>query len=235
MMKKNINQKIISIIEYYKMINLDMIISNDPITRYKREKNINFVSDKREKLNILKKKIENIKNCNLKKAANKMVFSDGNINSKIMFVGEGPGAQEDRIGLPFVGAAGKLLDKMLNAINLNRTKVYISNVVNYRPPNNRRPTDEEIEKYLPFLKLHIEIIEPKILILLGSTAMQAISGKGKIISKTRGKWFKIKMDGCEPEIIVTFHPAFLIRQPEQKKNSWYDLKLIREKIKFLKL
>jgi len=235
MMKKNINQKIISIIEYYKMINLDMIISNDPITRYKKEKNINFVSDKREKLNILKKKIENIKNCNLKKVANKMVFSDGNINSKIMLVGEGPGAQEDRMGLPFVGAAGKLLDKMLNAINLNRTKVYISNVVNYRPPNNRRPTDEEIEKYLPFLKLHIEIIEPKILILLGSTAMQAISGKGKIISKTRGKWFKIKMDGCEPEIIVTFHPAFLIRQPEQKKNSWYDLKLIREKIKFLKL
>ena len=235
MMKKNINQKVISIIEYYKMINLDMIISNDPITRYKREKNINFVSDKREKLNILKKKIENIKNCNLKKAANKMVFSDGNINSKIMLVGEGPGAQEDQMGLPFVGAAGKLLDKMLDAINLNRTKVYISNVVNYRPPNNRRPTDEEIEKYLPFLKLHIEIIEPKILILLGSTAMQAISGKEKIISKARGKWFKIKIGGCEPEIIVTFHPAFLIRQPERKKNSWYDLKLIREKIKFLKL
>lgn len=235
MMKKNINQKIISIIEYYKMINIDVIISNDPITRYKREKNINFISDKREKLNILKKKIENIKNCNLKKTANKMVFSDGNINSKIMLVGEGPGAQEDRMGLPFVGAAGKLLDKMLDAINLNRTKVYISNVVNYRPPNNRRPTDEEIEKYLIFLKLHIEIIEPKILILLGSTAMQAISGKEKIISKVRGKWFKIKIGGCEPEIIVTFHPAFLIRQPEQKKNSWYDLKLIREKIKFLKL
>ena len=235
MMKKNINQKVISIIQYYKMINLDMIISNVPITRYKREKNINFVSDKREKLNILKKKIENIKNCNLKKVANKMVFSDGNINSKIMLVGEGPGAQEDRMGLPFVGAAGKLLDKMLDAINLNRTKVYISNVVNYRPPNNRRPTDEEIEKYLPFLKLHIEIIEPKILVLLGSTAMQAISGKEKIISKARGKWFKIKIGRCEPEIIVTFHPAFLIRQPEQKKNSWYDLKLIREKIKFLKL
>ena len=235
MMKKNINQKVISIIEYYKMINLDMIISNDPITRYKREKNINFVSDKREKLNVLKKKIENIKNCNLKKVANKMVFSDGNINSKIMLVGEGPGAQEDQMGLPFVGAAGKLLDKMLDAINLNRTKVYISNVVNYRPPNNRRPTDEEIEKYLPLLKLHIEIIEPKILVLLGSTAMQAISGKEKIISKARGKWFKIKIGGCEPEIIVTFHPAFLIRQPEQKKNSWYDLKLIREKIKFLKL
>ena len=235
MMKKNINQKVISIIEYYKMIDLDMIISNDPIIRYKKEKNIDLVFNKKKKLNVLKKKIENIKNCNLKNAANKMVFSDGNINSKIMLVGEGPGAQEDRIGLPFVGAAGKLLDKMLEAINLNRTKVYISNVVNYRPPNNRKPTDEEIERYLSFLKLHIEIIKPKILVLLGSTAMQAISSKEKIISKARGKWFKSKIGECEPEIIITFHPAFLIRQPEQKKNSWNDLKLIREKIKSLKL
>ena len=235
MMKKNINQKVISLIEYYKMINLDMIISNDPITRYKKEKNIYFVFDKKKKLTELKKKIENLKNCNLKKTANKMVFSDGNINSKIMLIGEGPGAQEDQIGLPFVGAAGKLLNKMLEAIELNRAKVYISNVVNYRPPNNRKPTDEEMERYLPFLKLHIEIIKPKILVLLGTTAMQSISGKEKIISKARGKWFKSKIGECEPETIVTFHPAFLIRQPEQKKKSWSDLKLIREKIKFLKL
>ena len=152
-----------------------------------------------------------------------------------MLIGEGPGAQEDKIGLPFVGAAGKLLDKMLEAIDLNRDKVYISNVVNYRPPNNRKPTDQEMERYLPFLKLHIGIINPKILVLLGSTAMQAISRKDKIISKARGKWFKSKIGECEPEIIVTFHPAFLIRQPEQKKHSWHDLKLIREKIKFLQL
>ena len=164
MMKKNTNQKVISLIEYYKMINLDMIISNSPITRYKKEKNINFIFNKKEKLNVLKKNIENIKNCNLKKTANKIVFSDGNINSKIMLIGEGPGAQEDKVGLPFVGAAGKLLDKMLEAIDLNRDKVYISNVVNYRPPNNRKPTDQEMERYLPFLKLHIEIIKPKILV-----------------------------------------------------------------------
>ena len=235
MMKKNINQKVISLIEYYKMINLDMIISNDPITRYKKEKNIYFVFDKKKKLTELKKKIENLKNCNLKKTANKMVFSDGNMNSKIMFIGEGPGAQEDQIGLPFVGDAGKLLDKMMEAINLNRNKVYISNVVNYRPPSNRKPTEEEIERYLPFLKLHIEIIKPRILVLLGSTALQAISRKDKIISKVRGKWFKSKIGKCEPEIIVTFHPAYLIRQPEQKKKSWDDLKLIRDKIKILKL
>tara|TARA_Y100000310_G_C20450708_1_gene700577 strand:- start:34 stop:741 length:708 start_codon:yes stop_codon:yes gene_type:complete len=235
MMKKNINQKNISLIEYYKMANLDIIISDDPIARYKKEKNTNSVFNKKEKLNILKKKIENIENCNLKKTANKMVFSDGNMNSKIMFIGEGPGAQEDRIGLPFVGDAGKLLDKMMEAINLNRNKVYISNVVNYRPPSNRKPTEEEIERYLPFLKLHIEIIKPRILVLLGSTALQAISRKEKIISKVRGKWFKSKIGECEPEIIVTFHPAYLIRQPEQKKKSWNDLKLIRDKIKILKL
>ena len=235
MMKKNINQKNISLIEYYKMANLDIIISDDPIARYKKEKNTNSVFNKKEKLNILKKKIENIENCNLKKTANKMVFSDGNMNSKIMFIGEGPGAQEDRIGLPFVGDAGKLLDKMMEAINLNRNKVYISNVVNYRPPSNRKPTEEEIERYLPSLKLHIEIIKPRILVLLGSTALQAISRKEKIISKVRGKWFKSKIGECEPEIIVTFHPAYLIRQPEQKKKSWNDLKLIRDKIKILKL
>ena len=235
MMKKNINQKNISLIEYYKMANLDIIISNDPIARYKKEKNTNLVFNKREKLNTLKKKIKNIENCNLKKTANKMVFSDGNMNSKIMFIGEGPSVQEDQIGLPFVGDAGKLLDKMMEAINLNRNKVYISNVINYKLPNNRQPTEEEIERYLPFLKLHIKIIKPKILVLLGSTALQAISRKEEIISKVRGKWFKIKIGECEPEIIVTFHPAYLIRQQEQKKKSWDDLKLIRDKIKILKL
>ena len=150
-----------------------------------------------------------------------------------MFIGEGPGAQEDREGLPFVGRAGKLLDKMLEAINLNRKKVYISNVVNYRPPKNRRPTDQEIERYYPFLKLHIEIINPKILVLLGSTALNAIIGNGKVISKVRGEWIKKQIGNCHPYIIASFHPAFLMRQPDQKKLAWTDLKLIREKMKQL--
>ena len=177
--------------------------------------------------------IGSIKNCELKNSANKMVFSDGNINSKIMLIGEGPGAQEDQEGLPFVGRAGKLLDKMLEAINLNRKKVYISNVVNYRPPKNRRPTDKEIERYYPFLKLHIEIINPKILVLLGSTALNAIIGNEKVISKVRGKWLEKKIGNCDPYIITSFHPAFLMRQPDQKKLAWIDLKLIREKMKQL--
>ena len=225
----------IPLIEYYKLLNLDLIFSKSPIIRLKKEANINSVLGKNNKLDLLKKNIHKIDNCVLKKTANKLVFSDGNINSKIMLVGEGPGAWEDKIGLPFVGPAGKLLDKMLKAIALDRKKVYITNAVNYRPPNNRKPTEEEIKKYLPFLKLHIEIINPKIVILLGGTALHAICGKEKIISKERGKWFKKKIGVCDPEIIVTFHPAFLIRQPDQKKYAWSDLKLIREKIEFLEL
>ena len=234
MTKKKINQKIISQIEFYQMNNLNIIIGNSPKNRFKYSSNFEN-RDKKGKLYLLKKKIEEIKNCNLKKNAKKIVFSDGNINSKIMLIGEGPGAQEDETGLPFVGAAGKLLDKMLEAIKLDRNNVYITNVVNYRPPNNRKPTDLEIKKYVPFLKIHIEIINPKILVLLGSTALQAIFDEKKIISKERGKWFKNKIGNCEPEIIVSFHPAFLIRQPEQKKFAWNDLKLLRKKINFLNL
>ena len=152
-----------------------------------------------------------------------------------MIIGEGPGANEDKAGLPFVGLAGQLLDKMLKAINLDRGDVYISNVVNYRPPSNRKPTSEEIERYLPFLINHIEIINPKILLLLGSTALNAIIGDIDVISKVRGKWFDKKIGICKTNVIASFHPAFLMRQPDQKKFSWIDLKLIKQKIKELSI
>ena len=152
-----------------------------------------------------------------------------------MIIGEGPGANEDAEGKPFVGRAGKLLDKMLLAIKLDRTKVYISNVVNYRPPANRKPTEVEIERYLPFLKTHIEIINPKILILLGSTALNTLIGNEVVISKARGKWIEKQFGECKTSIIVTFHPAFLMRQPAQKKMAWIDLKMIREKKSKLKI
>ena len=152
-----------------------------------------------------------------------------------MIIGEGPGAQEDLEGKPFVGRAGKLLNKMLEAIQLNRTKVYISNVVNYRPPENRKPTESEIERYLPYLKNHIEIINPKILILLGSTALNAIVGNEIVISKARGKWMQKEIGSTKLWIIASFHPAFLMRQPEQKKLAWVDLKMIRDKSKILKI
>ena len=152
-----------------------------------------------------------------------------------MLVGEAPGANEDKEGLPFVGRAGILLNKMLASIDLDRDKVYISNIVNYRPPENRKPNDEEIERYLPFITKHIEIINPKILVLLGSTAMSALIGNNEVISKARGKWIEKKFGSCKTSIIITFHPAFLMRQPAQKKMAWIDLKMIREKKKKLKI
>ena len=234
-MKKSLNQKLINLIEYYNLINANFLLSNSPINRTNGNSASVFTGTKLEKLNKLKKKIQLIKNCNLKKNATNLVFADGNINSKIMIIGEGPGANEDAEGKPFVGRAGKLLDKMLAAIELNRTKVYISNVVNYRPPANRKPTEVEIERYLPYLKNHIEIINPKILLILGSTALNTIIGNEVIISKARGKWFQKEIGTAKPWIIASFHPAFLMRQPEQKKLAWADLKMLREKSKILKI
>ena len=171
----------------------------------------------------------------MKKSAKNLVFADGNPKSKIMLIGEGPGANEDKESLPFVGRAGQLLDKMLDSINLDRKNVYITNVVNYRPPENRKPTDEEISRYLPFLRKHIEIINPKIIILLGSTAMNSILNSEVVISKARGKWINKTIGKCEASVIVSFHPAFLMRQPDQKKMAWIDLKMVRKKIFELKI
>lgn len=234
-MKKNLNQKLINLIEYYNLINANLLISNRPIKRTNEGATYPATETKLEKLNMLKKKIQLIKNCVLKKNATNLVFADGNINSKIMIIGEGPGANEDSVGKPFVGRAGKLLDKMLAAIQLDRTKVYISNVVNYRPPENRRPTEAEIERYLPYLRNHIEIINPKILLLLGSTALNTLIGNEAIISKARGKWVQKEIGKVKPWIIASFHPAFLMRQPDQKKLAWIDLKMIRDKSKILKI
>ncbi len=183
----------------------------------------------------MKDQISNIDNCDLKKNASKIVFNDGSLNSPIMIVGEGPGQKEDNLGKPFVGDAGHLLNKMLNAINIKREKVYITNVVNYRPPNNRKPEPGEINRYSDFLKKHISIIDPKILILMGSTAMEALFGYKIKISKERGLWKEIIINNKTYITMITFHPAYLLRQPDQKKCSWADLKEIRKKIDELKL
>ena len=227
MFKKNMSNSI-KLIQYYKLINHNLIFNNKAINRYKKD-NFEISEDKSNNLELLKNSIIELKNCNLKQQAKNMVFCDGNPKSKIMLVGEAPGANEDQEGLPFVGRAGMLLDKMLAAINLDRKKVYISNIVNYRPPENRKPTEEEIRRYLPFITKHIEIINPKILVLLGSTAMNALIGNNVVISKMRGKWIEKKFGSCKTSVIITFHPAFLMRQPAQKKMAWIDLKMIREK------
>ena len=224
----------IKLIKYYNLINHNLIYNNKAINRYKKD-NYEIPEDKSKSLEFLKKSIMNLKKCDLKKNAKNIVFSDGNPKSKIMLIGEAPGANEDDEGLPFVGRAGMLLDKMLAAINLDRKKVYISNIINYRPPENRRPTDEEIKRYLPFITKHIEIINPKILVLLGSTAMNALIGNDVVISKMRGNWIEKEFGNCKTSVIITFHPAFLMRQPAQKKMSWIDLKMIRDKKDRLKI
>jgi DNA polymerase len=233
-MIKKINTKTIKLIKFYNFINYNLIYNNKAINRYKKDA-FEISGDKAKKLQKLKKSISNIKNCELKKSATNIVFADGNPKAKIMLIGEGPGSNEDQEGLPFVGRAGALLDKMLASIDLNRKNVYITNVVNYRPPENRRPTEEEIAKYLPYLKKHIEIINPKILVLLGSTALNALIGNEIVISKARGQWIEKQFGECKTSVIITFHPAFLMRQPAQKKMAWIDLKMIRDRKSKLKI
>ena len=221
------NQNDIINSEIINSYNIDYVFSNKPINRLKTKP---ILEDKSDQLNNLRTEIKNIENCELKNNANNLVFNDGNNLSKIMIVGEGPGQKEDEIGKPFVGDAGALLNKMLEAINVKRDKVYITNVVNYRPPNNRKPEPAEIIRYSNYLRKHISIIDPKILILMGSTAMESLFGSNIKITKERGSWKDIIVNNKTYLCMITFHPAYLLRQPENKKYSWTDLKEIRKKI-----
>ena len=211
---------------------IEYIFNNKPINRIITKLQ---VEDKSLLLDALKDKISKVNNCDLKNNAKKLVFSDGDFKSPIMIVGEGPGQREDEQGKPFVGDAGILLNKMLNAIKIERKSIYITNVVNYRPPNNRKPEPPEITRYSNFLKEHISIIDPKILILMGSTAMESLFGSKIKISKERGVWKEIIVNQKTYLVLITFHPAHLLRQPDQKKYSWIDLKKIRKKIDELKI
>tara|TARA_B100001029_G_scaffold32348_1_gene24340 strand:+ start:2573 stop:3277 length:705 start_codon:yes stop_codon:yes gene_type:complete len=227
MIVKEKNQNYIMNQDLINSFEIDYIFENKPINRFKSKPTIEITNSK---LNDLQVKIKNISNCELKNNAKQIVFSDGNFKNSIMIVGEGPGQKEDELGKPFVGDAGQLLNKMLAAINLKRENVYITNVVNYRPPNNRKPEPAEIIRYSEFLREHISIIEPKILILMGSTAMEALFGSKIKISKERGAWKEIIINNKTYLTIITFHPAYLLRQADQKKYSWADLKKIRKKI-----
>jgi uracil-DNA glycosylase len=227
MIKKDINQNDILNAELLNIIDYNYIFNDKPINRIKTKPTL---ENSLSKLEILKSKIETIQNCDLRKNASKIVFGDGNIQSPIMIIGEGPGQKEDELGKPFVGDAGNLLNKMLKAIKVQREKIYITNVVNYRPPNNRKPEQFEINRYSEYLKEHILIIDPKILILMGSTAMEAILGGNKKISSERGQWKEVIIGKKNYKVIITFHPAYLLRKPDQKKFSWEDLKIIRKEI-----
>ncbi len=227
---KNQNDKIN--FELNKSFNIKYKYGNKPINRINPS---STYEGKYRLLDELKNEIQSINDCEIKKNAGKLVFGEGNIFSDLMIVGEAPGEKEDGVGKPFVGDAGILLNKMLKAINLNREKLYLTNVVNFRPPNNRRPEIDEITRYSYFIKKHISIIKPKILLLLGSVAMEALLGSKAKITHERGKWKEIIVQNKTFLTMASFHPAYLLRLPEKKKEAWVDLQELQKKIKELKL
>lgn len=178
-------------------------------------------------LQSLRAALEGFEGCALKKTATQLVFADGAPGSRVMFVGEAPGADEDRIGRPFVGRAGQLLDRMLAAIGLDRSQVYIANVVPWRPPGNRTPTPEETQACLPFIRRQIELAAPEILVCLGLPSAQTLLGIRTGITRARGSWFTYEhADGRAIRAIAMLHPAYLLRQPSQKRAAWADMRAL---------
>ena len=236
-MKKLINQNDKLNEELINTIEANFVFNKKPINRFsevKKESDINQ-RNKQDLLENLKKQLNSIENCKLKSNSKNIVLGEGNIDSPIMLIGEAPGEIEDKVGRPFKGESGELLDKMLIAINIKRQNIYTSYAINFRPPEDRKPTSPEIKRYSNFLKEHISIINPKIIILMGSTAMEAVTGINEKISSERGKWKEIILNNNTYPLMITFNPSYLIRYPDNKKYSWEDLKKIREKVKELKL
>jgi uracil-DNA glycosylase len=172
--------------------------------------------------------LANFEGCALKPTASQLVFADGNPEARLMLVGEAPGRDEDIEGLPFVGRSGKLLDRMLTAIGLDRTSVYIANIVPWRPPGNRTPTPQESQICLPFILRQIELADPDILVCLGGPSAQTLLGIKEGITKTRGRWFSFETGKREIRAMPTFHPAFLLRSPLQKRFAWRDFLAIKK-------
>jgi DNA polymerase len=172
----------------------------------------------------------------LRKTATNLVFADGNPASEVMLVGEAPGADEDRQGKPFVGVSGQLLDRMMAAIGLDRTTFYITNVCFWRPPGNRKPTEAELAAQQPFVLRHIELVKPRILLLVGGSAAQILLGTNEGITRLRGRWFDYQSDGLSQAIpaLPLFHPAYLLRQPELKREAWRDLLKIKARMESLR-
>ena len=177
-------------------------------------------------LEALRALLENFDGCALKHTATRLVFSDGNPQARILFVGEAPGRDEDIEGLPFVGRSGKLLDRMIAAIGLDRSKAYIANVIPWRPPGNRTPTPQETQICLPFIQRQIELVNPEVLVTLGNPSTQTLLSTREGIMKTRGKWVDYDTGTRTIRAIATFHPAYLLRSPSYKRMSWQDLRAI---------
>ena len=237
MTKKVINQKGKFDVEIINTIEPNFIFKDKPINRFNIIQNSDKTNqgNKTELLKELKKQINSIENCNLKNNSQNLIFGDGNINSPIMLIGEAPGIEDDKSRTPFNGEVGKLLNKMLLAIDIKRQNIYCSYAINFRPPEDRKPTSLEIKRYSVFLKEHISIINPKIIILMGSSAMESVTGINSKISSERGKWKETILKNKTYPVMISFNPSYIIRFPENKKYSWEDLKKIKQKIKELKI
>ena len=237
MTKKTLNQNGKYVQKLIDNIEPNFIFSNEAINRFESTKSDNdeINEDKLDQLDKLRKKISSIENCNLQDNSKKLILGDGDFNSPLMLIGEAPGELEDKTGNSFQGEIGSLLKKMLLAINIKKDKVYTTYSINFRPPEDRKPTSREIKRYSTFLKEHISIINPKIIILMGSTAMEAVTNLNNKISAERGKWKEIILKNKTFPIMITLSPSYLIRFPENKKYSWEDLKKIKQKIKDLEI
>jgi DNA polymerase len=236
MSKKIINQNSNYNSEFLETIESNFTFEEKPINRLKNDvanlktENTKENIDKNKLLHDLKIEISSIEECELKNNSKNIVLGDGNINSDIMLVGEAPGSDEDSSGKTFMGDVGSLLKKMLLAIDIKKENIYSTYAVNFRPPEDRKPNTSEIKRYSLFLQKHIAIIKPKIIILMGSTAMESLTGLNSKISLERGKWKETIIKNTSYEIIITFNPSYLLRMPENKKYSWEDLKKIKQKI-----
>ncbi len=238
MTKKVINQKGKLDDDLINTIEPNFVFTNKPINRFSTINNNHEdsnLSNKADLLIKLKKQMDSIENCSLKENSLNIVLGDGNINSPIMLIGEAPGIEEDKSGLTFKGKVGELLDKMLLAIKIKRKSIYCCYAINFRPPEDRKPTSQEIRRYSIFLKEHISIINPKMIILMGSSAMEAVTGINTKISSERGKWKETILKNKTYPVMISYNPSYLIRFPENKKYSWEDLKKIRQKINEMKI
>ena len=215
MSKKAINQNTNYNSELLNSIGSNFIFDKNPINRIKNTSNNSKKGNDVEELNKekalteLKEQINSIEDCSLKNNSKKIVLGDGNINSPVMLIGEAPGVNEDKVGLTFLGEVGNLLKKMLNAINIKKENIYSTYAVNFRPPEDRKPTSMEIKRYSQFLQTHISIIKPKIIILMGSTAMESLTGLNSKITIERGKWKEVIVKDTNYDVIITFNPSYL--------------------------
>jgi uracil-DNA glycosylase len=249
------NAELLSVLDWYRAAGVDMAVGEAPVDRFAQRPPATMppraaaeepatlpgpiggdpsearqLAASAQSLDELRALLDRYDGCGLKFRATQLVFADGNPEAKIMLIGEAPGAEEDRQGKPFVGRSGQLLDRMLGAIGLDRSAVYIVNTVPWRPPGNRTPTPEEMELCLPFLHRQVELVAPRLVLTLGGPAMQTVFKTTTGIIKMRGKWDRLAIGSHEVDALPTLHPAYLLRNPPAKQQAWRDLLSLKAKM-----